>query len=37
MAFTIEFAPDARDHIGRLRKRDQRIIVDAIAVHPESS
>ena len=33
MAFTIELSPDARDHLGRLRKRDQRILVDAIALH----
>ncbi len=32
MAFTIELSPDAHDHLTRLRKRDQRIIVDAIAV-----
>jgi mRNA-degrading endonuclease RelE of RelBE toxin-antitoxin system len=31
MAFTIEFSPDARDHLRSLRKRDQQIIVDAIA------
>jgi hypothetical protein len=31
MAFAIEFAPDARDHLRSLRKRDQQIIVDAIA------
>jgi mRNA-degrading endonuclease RelE of RelBE toxin-antitoxin system len=31
MAFEIEFSPDARDHLQALRKRDQRIIVDAIA------
>ena len=33
MAFTIEFSRDAREHLGRLRKWDQRIIVDSIAVH----
>ena len=33
MAFTIEFSPDAHDHLSRLRKWDQRIIVDAVAVH----
>jgi mRNA-degrading endonuclease RelE of RelBE toxin-antitoxin system len=32
MAFAIEFSPDAHDHLGRLRRRDQRIIIDAIAV-----
>jgi len=31
MAFSIEFSPDARDHLRLLRKRDQQIIVDAIA------
>jgi mRNA-degrading endonuclease RelE of RelBE toxin-antitoxin system len=31
MAFAIEFSPDARDHLRSLRKRDQQIIVDAIA------
>jgi mRNA-degrading endonuclease RelE of RelBE toxin-antitoxin system len=31
MAFTIEFSPDAHDHLRVLRKRDQRIVVDAIA------
>jgi mRNA-degrading endonuclease RelE of RelBE toxin-antitoxin system len=31
MAFTIEFSPDARDHFKVLRKRDQQIVVDAIA------
>ena len=31
MAFTIEFSPDAHDHLRALRKRDQRIVVDAIA------
>ena len=33
MAFEIEFSPDARDHLRALRKRDQRIIVDAVAEH----
>jgi len=33
VAFAIEFSKLARDHLERLRKRDQRIIVDAIAVH----
>jgi mRNA-degrading endonuclease RelE of RelBE toxin-antitoxin system len=32
MAFAIEFSPRARDHLKALRKRDQQIIVDAIAV-----
>src|SRR5438105_7335689 len=32
MAFTIEFSPHARDHLKQLRKRDQQILVDAIAV-----
>src|SRR4051812_24427133 len=31
MAFAIEFSPDARDHLRSLRKRDQKILVDAIA------
>ena len=31
MAFVIEFSPDAREHLRAMRKRDQRIIVDAIA------
>jgi mRNA-degrading endonuclease RelE of RelBE toxin-antitoxin system len=31
MAFSITFSPDARDHLRLLRKRDQRIIIDAIA------
>jgi mRNA-degrading endonuclease RelE of RelBE toxin-antitoxin system len=33
MAFAIELSPHAHDHLKRLRKRDHRIIVDAIAVH----
>jgi len=33
MAFAIELSPHAHDHLKRQRKRDQRIIVDAIAVH----
>jgi mRNA-degrading endonuclease RelE of RelBE toxin-antitoxin system len=33
MAFAIELSPDAHEHLGQFRKRDQRIIVDAIAVH----
>jgi mRNA-degrading endonuclease RelE of RelBE toxin-antitoxin system len=33
MAFAIELSPDAREHLRRLRTRDQRNIVDAIAVH----
>ena len=31
MAFAIEFSPDARDHLRSLRKRDQQIIIKAIA------
>ena len=31
MAFAIEFSPDARDHLRSLRKRDQQILIDAIA------
>ena len=31
MVFKIEFSPAARDHVRGLRKRDQRIILDAIA------
>jgi mRNA-degrading endonuclease RelE of RelBE toxin-antitoxin system len=31
MASEIEFSPNARDHLQALRKRDQRIIVDATA------
>lgn len=31
MAFSIEFTPDARDHLRSLRARDLRIVVDAIA------
>ena len=31
MAFEIEVSPDARDHLRSLKKRDQQIIVDAIA------
>ena len=31
MAFEIEFSPDARDHFRSLKRRDQQIIVDAIA------
>ena len=30
MAFAIEFSAPARDHLEGLRKRDQRVIVDAI-------
>jgi mRNA-degrading endonuclease RelE of RelBE toxin-antitoxin system len=30
MAFTIEFSPHAREHLAQLRRRDQRIVVDAI-------
>jgi mRNA interferase RelE/StbE len=31
MAYEIEFSPDARDHLRGLKKRDQQIVVDAIA------
>ncbi len=31
MAFAIEFSPDARDHLRSLKKRDQGIVLDAIA------
>jgi mRNA-degrading endonuclease RelE of RelBE toxin-antitoxin system len=31
MAFAIEFSPDARDHLRLLRKRDQQIVIDAVA------
>jgi mRNA-degrading endonuclease RelE of RelBE toxin-antitoxin system len=31
MAFAIEFSPDAREHLRALKKRDQRIVVDAVA------
>jgi mRNA-degrading endonuclease RelE of RelBE toxin-antitoxin system len=30
MAFAIELSPRAQEHLKRLRKRDQRIIVDTI-------
>ena len=30
MAFVIEFSPAARDHLKAMRKRDQRVILDAI-------
>jgi len=33
MPFEIELSPHARDHLKGHSKRDQRIIVDAIAVH----
>jgi mRNA-degrading endonuclease RelE of RelBE toxin-antitoxin system len=33
MAFDIEFSERARSNLESLRKRDQRIIVEAIAVH----
>jgi mRNA-degrading endonuclease RelE of RelBE toxin-antitoxin system len=33
MAFAIELSPRARDHVRQLRKREQRIIVDAITLH----
>jgi mRNA-degrading endonuclease RelE of RelBE toxin-antitoxin system len=32
MAFTIEFSPDAAGQLRSLRKRDQQIVVDAVAV-----
>ena len=32
MDFTIELSPDASEHLKAMRKRDQQIIVDAIAV-----
>jgi mRNA-degrading endonuclease RelE of RelBE toxin-antitoxin system len=32
MAFTIDFSPRARDNLKGLRKRDQQIILDAIAL-----
>jgi mRNA-degrading endonuclease RelE of RelBE toxin-antitoxin system len=32
MAFEIEFSPHAHDYFKGLRKRDQRIVIDAIAV-----
>jgi mRNA-degrading endonuclease RelE of RelBE toxin-antitoxin system len=32
MAFHLTFSPRARDHLKALRKRDQQIILDAIAV-----
>jgi mRNA-degrading endonuclease RelE of RelBE toxin-antitoxin system len=32
MAFAIELSPGAREHLKALRKRDQQIIVDAMAV-----
>src|SRR5262245_25859408 len=31
MAFKVEFSPRARDNLKKLRKRDQQIILDAIA------
>ncbi len=33
MAFAIELSPHARLHVRQLRKREQRIIVDAITLH----
>ncbi len=33
MAFAIKLSPHARVHIRQLRKRGQRIIVDAITLH----
>ena len=32
MVFAVEFSPRARKHVEALRKRDQQIILDAIAV-----
>src|SRR2546423_493014 len=32
MPFDIEFSPNARDHLKALRKRDQKIIIEAISV-----
>jgi mRNA-degrading endonuclease RelE of RelBE toxin-antitoxin system len=32
MAFSIEFSKPAQDHLQRLHKRDQRIIINAIAL-----
>lgn len=32
MVFAIEFSRRAREHLKRLRKRDQRIIVDAVVL-----
>jgi hypothetical protein len=32
MAFSVEFSPRTRDNLKALRKRDQQIILDAIAV-----
>jgi mRNA-degrading endonuclease RelE of RelBE toxin-antitoxin system len=31
IAFSIEFTPDARNHIRSFRKRDQQILIDAVA------
>jgi mRNA-degrading endonuclease RelE of RelBE toxin-antitoxin system len=31
MAYAVQFSPHARDHLRGLRKRDQQIILDAIA------
>ncbi len=33
MAFKIELTPKAQGHVKALRKRDQQILIDAIAVH----
>ncbi len=33
MAFAIELSPHAHNHLKGQRKPDQRIIIDAIAVH----
>ncbi len=30
MPFTIEFSPDARDHLRVLKKREQQILLDAV-------
>jgi hypothetical protein len=32
MAFAIELSPHAHDHLKGMRKRDQRILIDAIAL-----
>ena len=31
MSFVLEFSPDARDQLTSMRKRDQQIVVDAVA------
>ena len=40
MAYQIEFSPVARDHLRGLTKRDQQIVIDAVAeqlAHPWST